>query len=108
MRHEDRDEWQARAVELAFLLAETVILPWLKRLIEQGVDAPTVMSDVAKVVAGLERDHPDWPSAQKRDFAAEAIRILLRNRNGRDPSERDINAALEIAVQQLGAPTVGD
>jgi hypothetical protein len=108
VKREDRDELIARAAELAFDLAETVILPWLMRLINQGIDGPAALSDAAKVVAGLDRDHPDWPSAQKRAFAAEAIRILLRNRNGRDPSERDINVALELAVQQTSAPTNGE
>lgn len=101
MNKATREALEIRALELGFRLANEVIVPWLVRLIAEGIDAPAALSSAAHIVRGIEDAHPDWSAEQKREYARDAIARLLENRNGRRPAERDINAALELAVLEL-------
>lgn len=88
-------------IRLGLLLAERVLIPALERLVA-GSDLEPEAADntVLYIVAGIQQDHPELDGPGKRAMAYAAIEQLFRSR-GANPTARDINLALEVAVARL-------
>lgn len=89
-------------IRLAGAFVEQVIIPWLRSLIEDGVDPPSALGVATEIVRGIDDAHPTWSDDDKRDMALAAIHQHLV-RQGGSPKLRDTSLLLEAAVQRARA-----
>lgn len=104
MNRETKDRLIDASIQLGLTLANRVLIPWLASLVDRDVDVPTAHGAAVEIVAGIDRDWPDLSGDEKRLMAHDAIAVLLRNRNGREASARDVNLMLELALAEATQP----
>lgn len=72
---------------------------FLTNLQAARADDQSALATVEQIVLGLERDHPDWDGAQKREYAFDAARRYFMNA-GKDVSSSLVNTLIELVVQK--------
>jgi hypothetical protein len=85
------------AGKLAPPLVELVIAAIKYLTLQLSNQSATFAEIVPLIVRGIEIDHPDWPSEQKRRYAFDAIRLLAGTHEV-TLDDMAINVLIELSV----------
>lgn len=93
---------------LVMLLVQTfapvvaeALLALIRSIQASGVQPDATISFAKDAVAGL--DTSSVPPDERRDRAADAVSLWMRERSGVVPARSTVNAAVEVALQQVRA-----
>jgi hypothetical protein len=81
------------------VLAEFVIA-FVTRLRAARADDKEFLQVVFQIVHDISLEHADWPGAQKRAYAFDAIRSHAKQL-GKDIADSAINTLIELSVQKI-------
>lgn len=88
-------------IRLGFMLTERILIPLLVRLIEGTQVQPADLYATARlIVNGIEKDWPGLSGERRAEMARAAIQQMINNHGG-VAAVRDVNALLELAVQEV-------
>jgi hypothetical protein len=89
-----------QAVQLIMPLLGALVTAIIKNLQTHDMDDDDIQTMVMEVVSGIDIDHKDWTSDQKRSYAFDAI-IQWGKEEGRELKESLVNTLIEMCVQKL-------
>ena len=81
------------------------LLALIRSIQASGVQPDPALAFTAEVVGGLESS--EVPPDERRDRAADAVSLWMRERSGRVPSRATVHALVEVALQTVRAGKKG-
>lgn len=91
--------WTALLIRVVAPLLADALTALLRSLSEAGARPASTLRVAVDIVAGLERSAV--PPAERRERAAEAVRLYLAHATGQAPPVSTVNAIVELALQQV-------